>query len=68
MLKKWAEEEKLAQRILTYGREVNELYGLESSVPATVWINPEGVIVKTGWGELGSATLEANTQRLLGGG
>jgi len=66
MLQKRATEAKLAQRILTYGREVNELYKLGGSVPAVVWINRQGIVVKASRRELGPAKLESNTKLLLG--
>jgi hypothetical protein len=65
MLQKWAADEQLKQRILTYGREVNELYGLSGSVPAVVWIDAGGLVVETAWGKLGPARLERSTKRVL---
>jgi hypothetical protein len=67
-LKKWAVSEQLKQRILVYGREVGELYGVGGAVPAAVWIDPAGKVVTTESGKIGQMRLEHHTKRLLGPG
>lgn len=65
MLQKWAGAEKLRQRILTYGREVSDRYGMGGSVPAVLWIDPAGTVVHAESGQTGRLHLDYHTKRLL---
>jgi hypothetical protein len=64
-LKKWAVDQRLRQRILTYGREVGDIYGVGGSVPAIVWIDPGGNVVATESGRVGPSRMDYHTRRIL---
>ena len=64
LLAKYAEKEKLAQRILLEGSDVADTYGI-TGLPATLWVNRQGVVVDTEMGFEGAEALKVKTERLL---
>ena len=65
-VRRFAEEQKLEQRILLKGSAVADLYGV-SSIPAVVWIDRNGTIIDANLGYHGGGSLERKTKRLLAG-
>lgn len=64
VLKRYAEKERLAQRILLDGGSVADSYGI-SSVPVTLWINRAGVVVDAELGFGGADAVREKTKKLL---
>jgi len=61
---KIAGDERLKHRILLYGGEAARRYKI-SSIPATFWIDREGMIVDAVYGFHGAEALEAKTRKLI---
>ncbi len=66
-LKRYAEKEKLAHRILLQGGSVAEAYGV-SAVPVTLWINGNGTVVDSKSGFDGAEEVRQKTRKLLAAG
>jgi peroxiredoxin len=64
-VRRFANDHGLKQRILLYGQEVGELYGLNGSVPAVTWIDRHGRIVDFEGGFSGKRSLVRRTNALL---
>lgn len=63
-LKRYAEKEKLAHRILLQGSTVADAYHV-SAVPVTLWINREGMVVDSKSGFDGAEEVRQKTRKLL---
>ena len=60
----FARHEKLSYRILLDGRAVGVRYGV-TSIPTSVWINPEGIVLDVAVGFDGPKRLEKKTRKIL---
>ena len=63
----FARQEKLSYRILLDGRAVGVRYGV-TSIPTSVWINAEGIVLDAAVGFDGPKRLEKKTREILGRG
>ncbi len=63
----FARQEKLQHLMLLDGREVGIRYGV-TSIPTSVWINPEGIVLDAAVGFDGPKRLEKKTREILGRG
>ncbi len=64
VIARYAKVEKLRQRILLGGSEVADQYHV-ISIPTTLWINRQGVVVATELDSNGPSSLERKCKRLL---
>lgn len=64
VIARYAKVEKLRQRMLLGGSEVADQYHV-TSIPTTLWINSQGVVVATELDFNGPSSLERKCQRLL---
>ena len=65
MIQRYANENKLAQKMLLNGSKVKEDYGVKY-VPTVFWIDREGFVRSMAMGESTVADLEKRTQAILG--
>ena len=60
----FARQEKLSYRMLLEGRAVGVRYGV-TSIPTSVWIDPEGIVVDAAVGFDGPKRLDEKTRKIL---
>ncbi len=60
----FARQEKISYRMLLDGRAVGVQYGV-TSIPASVWIDPEGIVVDAALGFDGPKRLDKKTRKIL---
>jgi len=64
VLKQFAENHKLKQKILLFGEKTGDAYGI-IGVPTVLWINREGTVVDAEIDFKGRESLDRKTQSLL---
>ena len=68
ILKQYVEQNKLNQRVLLYGGETSDRYGIPSrSVPTILWVDRSGIVVDVDPGSGDVKRLEINTKKLVNG-
>ncbi|MCH7839644.1 MAG: TlpA family protein disulfide reductase [Planctomycetes bacterium] len=68
ILRRFAQKNKLKQRILLEGGDVHSDYGLSlMGVPVVVWIRPDGTVADVEFGFHEPQSLERKTKKLMAG-